>query len=1237
MLPWTPPSSFSLSSDPPLQPQQQQQPPRYSPYLSDSNQQQQQPNQQQQQQHQQQQQNQQQGGPPQPASAAPYPPMTLAATLHFLQSEHRRYARDRNEWEIERAEMRARIALLEGEKRGSEGALKSLGRRCKMLEMALRGERSKFLSTTNALGTTNALPSAAGSGAASPIPGILTSSSGNNNNNKEATLGLSGIPPAKLAALQKDTAAAAPSPSPGTPSEAPPSAQPKSAAMAPSTSSPGQPAPAPAAAAAPSAPSKTDTLNLPGGLGLNGYQTGTWSGTLGAAAAAAGLRDPRGKARSREYLKQCLQEITYLTSSATLNPLSTHSYAAPSVPRPRKNLPDGVPPPPGATGGSSIPGVLNLAPPPPPPATSTVPAGSAQTGELQPFAGQAEESSLAPPPPSSSSSSLPTLPLLVEPDSESESASHHPHSQMVAEEHDQDADEKNKRQDLLTSFPSDPPSAFVPLKRTISQPGQAQGQPGGGGGRKMPLGSASSPSPPSDHEVKEDVEELQVKDASAQDEKEKETEKEQEGKELDREIEELSKPEGAAEGEEKQETQEQEKKEVEAPESIAAEVEKEVATEGGKDESVELTEEDVAAKEPIADSSFSSSSSSDSDNDDVPAPSESSLSAAAATPEVNDAKSTDKDVKVVEEASNEPQQLEDEADNSAFEPVAESSLGRREQAGQDATEEEAAQEQKEEESLFPVAPRLPLSLSTKSFSRKGGAKLAAALSSAGGDGGKFGGGGEEEGGNGGLSGAEASAGSGGGGEVVTALFCPAPGSEEGAEEWRRKLREAGRRAYPTSSFGELGGDEELEGLKWDLNEVEDDEEEVSGKKEARKERMEASEDTVGLREDERFKPRRVLKSHLEAVRAVLTFEENGAASVVSAGDDYVVKLWRGAIGKGGARSDLEPTITFRGHTGPITALAISSASADTRIILSASLDSTIRLWRCPPPSHSIYDPFDSSLLLGSIATKGDGAWGLAVLEGGDKVACITADGFIQVWSIVRLLGSDREEPELLRKWTYGAPDPAPSASRSSGGNGSGRKRPASLPTPTALTAFKDDLDGMGEKEYLVVAFQNAVVKVFGAGTGEEVKRMDAGETSDGTSDTQINAVAVLPSLGVVATAHEDRFIRVFDYKTGIRVISSTAHLDGVTSLAFSPSPILSSSASALLVSASHDASIRFWSLILPTSASAPGVPEASLTCVQETSTHRVKGSEGALDVAFVQGGSAVVTAGADGTVRVWEK
>lgn len=51
---------------------------------------------------------QQQG--PQP-SEIPLPPQsgqdfTLSSVLHYLQTEWRRYERDRNEWEIERAEMR---------------------------------------------------------------------------------------------------------------------------------------------------------------------------------------------------------------------------------------------------------------------------------------------------------------------------------------------------------------------------------------------------------------------------------------------------------------------------------------------------------------------------------------------------------------------------------------------------------------------------------------------------------------------------------------------------------------------------------------------------------------------------------------------------------------------------------------------------------------------------------------------------------------------------------------------------------------------------------------------------------------------------------------------------------------------------------------------------------------------------------------------------------------------------
>jgi striatin 1/3/4 len=47
-------------------------------------------------------------------------------------------------------------------------------------------------------------------------------------------------------------------------------------------------------------------------------------------------RDPRARAKTREYLKQCLQEITYLTSAAALNPLPERTPGG--VSRPRKEM-----------------------------------------------------------------------------------------------------------------------------------------------------------------------------------------------------------------------------------------------------------------------------------------------------------------------------------------------------------------------------------------------------------------------------------------------------------------------------------------------------------------------------------------------------------------------------------------------------------------------------------------------------------------------------------------------------------------------------------------------------------------------------------------------------------------------------------------------------------------------------------------------------------------------------------
>ncbi|KAL7421526.1 1,2-dihydroxy-3-keto-5-methylthiopentene dioxygenase [Cryptotrichosporon argae] len=265
--------------------------------------------QQQQQQHQQQQQQQPQqqaaGSSADAASNAPSnaqsgQEMNLANVLHYLQSEWRRWERDRNEWEIERAELRARIALLEGQRRSAENLKVDLLRRVKMLEFALRQERVKSTgsvrSTTTLGGTISGLSSVGTISGGTLVPsrlavlqdedkgrddkeGSSSSEAGDDLAERLKTNGANGIHPAAMGkaslALRQDS---------------------------------------------------TVWKNLGGGV----------------------PRDPKARARSREYLKQCLQEITYLTSPGALNPLNPRppialddaAAAQPLPDRPLKVLPE---------------------------------------------------------------------------------------------------------------------------------------------------------------------------------------------------------------------------------------------------------------------------------------------------------------------------------------------------------------------------------------------------------------------------------------------------------------------------------------------------------------------------------------------------------------------------------------------------------------------------------------------------------------------------------------------------------------------------------------------------------------------------------------------------------------------------------------------------------------------------------------------------------------------------------
>uniref|UniRef100_A0A5K3FL22 Striatin domain-containing protein n=2 Tax=Mesocestoides corti TaxID=53468 RepID=A0A5K3FL22_MESCO len=69
---------------------------------------------------------------------------SIESVLHFIQSEWTRLELQRSQWEMERAELQARIAFLQGERRGQENIKQDLVRRIKMLEHALKQERARY-------------------------------------------------------------------------------------------------------------------------------------------------------------------------------------------------------------------------------------------------------------------------------------------------------------------------------------------------------------------------------------------------------------------------------------------------------------------------------------------------------------------------------------------------------------------------------------------------------------------------------------------------------------------------------------------------------------------------------------------------------------------------------------------------------------------------------------------------------------------------------------------------------------------------------------------------------------------------------------------------------------------------------------------------------------------------------------------------------------------------------------
>ena len=69
---------------------------------------------------------------------------SIPGILQFIQSEWSRFELERAQWKVEKAELTAQVAFLQGEQKGQQNLRRDLIRRIKMLEFALKQERQRY-------------------------------------------------------------------------------------------------------------------------------------------------------------------------------------------------------------------------------------------------------------------------------------------------------------------------------------------------------------------------------------------------------------------------------------------------------------------------------------------------------------------------------------------------------------------------------------------------------------------------------------------------------------------------------------------------------------------------------------------------------------------------------------------------------------------------------------------------------------------------------------------------------------------------------------------------------------------------------------------------------------------------------------------------------------------------------------------------------------------------------------
>ncbi|KAG0012355.1 hypothetical protein BGZ81_001642, partial [Podila clonocystis] len=350
----------------------------------------------------------------------------------------------------------------------------------------------------------------------------------------------------------------------------------------------------------------------------------------------------------------------------------------------------------------------------------------------------------------------------------------------------------------------------------------------------------------------------------------------------------------------------------------------------------------------------------------------------------------------------------------------------------------------------------------------------------------------------------------------------------------------------------------------------------------------------------RWRHKASLKRHLDTVSSLAFHPVN--KSILTGSEDGTMRYWNLEPllreTRKNVSAEIEPVHIYRGHTKSITSVAIS---ADQNKCFSSSLDSTVRSWKLVPMDKETYSRADRTIPLGSFVGHTDVVWDIRLfplsISSSQLLASISSDGSLKIWD------TETRDSPLKSSWGYNGLVSRDPSSFSGVGEGV---------APTSVDFCPTDL------KKVVVSYTNSVVKLFDIETGQAILDFKSNETYDGTSATQINKIVCHPTMPVVVSAHEDRYIRFFDLNSGSCSFSMISHLDAVSSLDIDPAGLV-------LCSGGHDGSVRLWDLA-----------SANRACLQEFPGHRRRGDEGVCAVQYHKSmPKLLATGGADSVAKLW--